>query len=386
MKILHVIPFVSEIYGGPSRAIFEMCRSQNQAGIATEILTTTCSREPDFREYADQSRLVQGVRVHFFKGVWGQYRYALKLGAWLRKNVRSYDLVHIHSIFNYPALATSRWTIHYKIPYIVRTQGILYDWCLKSISRYKKWFYLTLVENKTLKNAASIHFTTDHEKEGCRFEEFKKRCYTLPLGIERQKAGIEGELTDFHEKFPRLKGKKILLYLARLHSIKGLDLFLPAISDLLKKNTDWVFVIAGSGRADYVRSLVWQIKTLGLENRIFMPGHVSGKDKESFLRYSTAFVLPSYSENFGIAVVEAMQAGLPVVVSDRVAVGAEIVKYQAGLVFTLDDEAIRATVQKIMQQEGLREKMSQAGVRLVRDQYDWDRITTNQICIYKELV
>ncbi len=386
MRVLHVIPFVSEIFGGPSRAIFEMCRSQNEEGIISEIATTTCEWEPDFGKYVNQSAEVHGVQTHFFKGSLGKYRYSPMLKGWLKKNSRSYGLIHIHSLFNYPTLCASRAALRYRIPYIVRTQGILYGWCLENVSAYRKKFYLGLFEKKTLNKASLIHFTTAHEKERCYFPELKERSYVLPLGIEKKAQSLSFSEEDLLRKCPDLKGKKILLYLARLHKIKGLDLLLPAIAGCLKERSNWVFVIAGSGDPVYVRSLKKTIQSLRLERRVFMIGHVSGRDKEALLRYSSAFVLSSYSENFGVSIVEAMQAGLAVALSDQIAIAREAQEHGAGLVFSLKKEEIRLAVEKIMDDEDLRKRLSVAGKRFVGEQYNWKKITAEQIRIYQRII
>jgi len=374
MKILHVIPYIHKKYGGPSSAIIDICKEQKRQGIIPEVATTFFKGEKIY---------LKGIKVHSFQTNSKRYAISFKLRKWLINNIKNYDLIHIHSIFCYSTLIASKLARKNKIPYIIRTTGQLYIYALKNKSYIIKKICIALYEKKNLKHASAIHFTANDERKNIAINLNNKKSYVLPLGVENNK-NIPKRL--FNQYFKELKNKNILLFLSRIHPKKGLDVLIPSLREILIKNKAWVFVIAGSGEDKYTRKLKELVKKHKLIKKVFFTGFISGDKKSALLQYSDIFILPSHSENFGIAIIEAMQAGLPVLISDKVAISENLKINNASLIFSLNKKSIENKLNHAIKNIKLRNNLSLNGQKLVKKEYNWQVITKRQITIYKKMI
>lgn len=370
MKILHVVPSIAKEEGGPSKAVIEMCKEQNKQGIKSDILTT----------HKNNKRKVKNQKVYSFKSYLG-YKYSPKLKKWLKNNISGYDLLHIHTVFCYTTYLAAKQARRTNTPYIIRTIGQLYPWCLNQ-KKLKKKIYLELIERKNLENASLLHFTTEDEKENMGIN-IENDSYILPLGIKKTEK-IRKE--KFNELFPKLKDKKIILFLSRIHPKKGLDLSISSLERILKNKKEWVLVIAGDGPKRYVKKIKNLVEKLDLVEKVKFTGFVGGDKKQALLQNSEIFILPSHSENFGISVIEAMQSGTTVATSNNVGVYKDIKKENAGEVFSLDEKEIRESIRKLINNSKIRKKQGKKGKKIVKEKYSWNKITKKQINIYKNII
>ena len=386
MKVLHVIPALSSAYGGPSRAVLEMCRALATQGVEAEIATTNADGRKDLDVPLGRKINYLGVSTYFFpRSLKTEYKFSWPLTVWLKKNIRNYDLLHIHSIFCHPTVVAARLARKFGIPYLVRPAGMLDDWPLKQ-KQWRKWFYFNFIERKTLEEATAIHYTSEEEKRVSEKLGYSTRGVVIPLGIHADSKYDTVEKGMFREKFPQCVGKKLVVFLSRLHPKKGLELLVAAISQLSRIRDDFIWVIAGQGEDGYEAALKTRIQKSGLSSRTLFTGFLEGEDKCALLKDADIFVLPSYQENFGIAVVEAMQHRLPVVISDRVDLAEEINVYGAGLIIPLQSEKISFAFQTLLDNEELRKKMGEAGKKLVREKFDSKKMAERLIDLYKEIL
>lgn len=378
MKVLHVIPSISKIYGGPSGAVLDLCERLNQKGVAAEIATTTAMQAADYRYGDGDSAVIRGTRTIFFHRTLGEYKLSFSMKKWLEGNIRNYDLIHIHSIFCYPTVLAGSLARKNKIPYIVRPLGQLYPWSMTRKSALVKWLYMALFELKNIERANAIHFTTTDEMERAVIRN-KSRGFVVPNGCNQPEATAPDALERY---FSMLSGVKFVLFLGRVHPKKGLELLLSAMASACRPHPEWMFVIAGTGDEPYVASLHRRVNEQGLASRVIFVGHVEGEKKEALLGAARIFVLPSYSENFGIAVAEAMLRGLPVIVSDQVAVQGDIKEYNAGIVVECRSDRIAEALNRLMSDEEMRRLLGENARRLAESRYGWDKIVDRLIKIY----
>lgn len=369
MKILHVIPYIHPRYGGPSKAIIEMCKSQKDMGIDVEIATTHFHNE--------EPVLISSLKINFFPSYLGELKYSPELKKWLEKNIKKYDLVHIHTIFAYSTVIGTKLSRKYKIPHIIRTTGQLYEWCLNNKSKFRKKLWWHLFDKGSIKSADSIHYTTIEESRKIAYKIKPKSKYVLPIGLIKQK----NKIVDI----PLIKNKKYFIFLSRLNPIKGLDLLLPSIKEVLLKN-NYHLIIAGSGEEEYIQKLKKKISHLNLNNHVIFVGHVSGDTKYTLLKKARAFILPSHSENFGIAIIEAMAVGTPVLTSNKVGIYDDIINAKAGMVFSLKKDQIKFCCDKIINNDRFANSISENAKKLVEEKYNWSKITTKQIQIYQKII
>jgi glycosyltransferase involved in cell wall biosynthesis len=249
-------------------------------------------------------------------------------------------------------------------------------WSLSQRS-WKKQPYIALVERTHLRRAGAIHATSTDEGQNIAALGYGARVHVIPLGV------------DLPSGSPRAvrpaDGPLRLLFLSRLHPKKGLPLLLGAVAELSRGGANVELVVAGSGSEAYRAELSALCDRLGISERVRFLGHVEGDSKTEALRAADVFVLPSYQENFGIAIAEAMAAGVPVIVSDRVALADEIRSSGAGMVVPCEASAIAGAISRLGRAPEERYRMGENGIKLVRKRYSWDRTSRLLLDLYTQL-
>lgn len=372
MKVLHVIPSVSERSGGPAAAIVPMCRALQSQGVDVFLATTSHGLAPTF---ADGVTEHQGVPARFFPAQIGaSFKYSRPLTNWLKTNVQGFDVVHIHAVFNHASVAAASACRKFGVPYVVRPLGTLDPWSMEQKPGRKRIFW-SLVGKRMMAGSAAVHYTAVREKTATEESLGINHGRVIALGVD-----VEGssDATKAAEYFPALVGRKYVLTLSRLDPKKNVELMIEAFKVL--KDRGWSLVIAGDGPRNYVSTL--KQKAAGSENILFT-GWVEGEEKEALLRDAALFALPSSQENFGLSVMEAMARGIPVLVSPHVNLAQEIEAAKAGWVMELN--ALERGLAAVLDDETERAKRGKAAERFSR-QYSWQRTATELIELYRQLV
>jgi glycosyltransferase involved in cell wall biosynthesis len=376
MKVLHVIPSIAACYGGPSKVVIDTCRALRQAGIEAEIATTNADESADTPIPRELPAIVDDVPVYFFarQNRW-RYKFSWPLTQWLERNVHEYDLLHLHALFSYSTAAAAHFARKQSIPYIVLPHGMLAPWAIQR-NRFLKQYYLKLIEQKNLARAAAVQFTAEEELKASAFR--GRANFVLPyvLDLTKQKNG--------HRREPSCRPR--ILFLSRLHPKKGLDLLIQAAGKLAGEGKDFELLLAGNGDREYEEVLRAMIQRNHLAARTKFLGFVQGAEKTRLLHESDIFVLPSYEENFGIAVTEAMAAGLPVVISDRVNICDEVRSADAGLVTLPEPDALRLAIARLLSDQGLRAEMGARGAELVGNRFAMGAIAGETVMIYQDII
>lgn len=340
LKVLHVIPSISPRRGGPSQAAIEMVSALRLRGVDASILTTNDDCDSLLTDLPTGSwTTYSGVPVLAFPrwsppmGALKDYTYSSPLNRWLPDNIRKFDLLHVHALFAYPSTMAMMHARRARMPYLLRTIGQLSPWSLAQ-SKLRKQLMLYLIERRNLDAASFLHFTTPLERDEC-FTAFRKSfpSLVLPLGVR-----LPSLLPEDNFRKDGLR----LLFLSRLHPKKQLEVLLKALAlfQSAAPQIPWQLDIAGSGEPAYIASLQKLTTQLNLSHRCRWLGHVQGDAKTTLLQQADWFLLPSAAENFGIAVVEAMAAGTPVIVSPQVAVADLIAGAGAGIVCPSEPAAL----------------------------------------------
>jgi glycosyltransferase involved in cell wall biosynthesis len=381
MRVLHLVSSVSPICGGPTQAVLGACRSLRAWGVDAVIATTNAHmHEPsplgDCVEW-------EGVPVHFFAHQ-SPPMYALSYGLtrWLDQNVRRFDVVHAHSVFSYCTTAGSFYARKYGVPYIVAPEGTLDSFPLRK-SAFRKRIYLALIERHLLQGAAALDFKTAFEETSVDKLGLSVPRVVIPIGVSEPEAVSVDSVTAFRKRH-LLDGRFTLLSLSRLDPIKGIDLVIEALAKLRFPNY-FRLLVAGSGDKAYEKTLRDLVNARGLRSVVEFVGLLRGHDKQMALASADAFVLSSYHENFGLAVAEAMQAGLPVIVSDKVGLSSLVYKSGSGLVTKCSPDHIASGLLRMAEEEPLRRKMGENGKRLAKQQFDWNTIAKQMVAVYDDV-
>lgn len=384
MKILHVIPSLSPELGGPHLVAVNLVYALRQLGIDAEIvstdfgLTVPCHQRVD---YCFEGSL--SVPVWFLphdRPPLKEFIFSRAATTWLWQNVAKYDVLDNHYLFSYLptcAAAIARWK---KVPYTVRTMGQLAPWALSQSER-KKQIYTTLIERRNLTRAAAIHCTTVAEAKDIRHFGLKTPTVTLPLGVPLpvEIADAPAQLRDRYNIAPSCP---VVLFLSRIHYKKQPDLLLRSLKRIKEQGQPFHALIAGSGDEDYLDALKLLANALGIGEQVTFCGFVTGRDKDLLFQGSDLFALPSHSENFGIAVAEALVAQLPVVITPEVQISPDVARAEAGLVVEGTVEDFTSAIAQLLASPRLRREMGQQGAHLARTCYSWESIAKQLVVAY----
>ncbi|MEQ8971703.1 MAG: glycosyltransferase [Coleofasciculus sp. C1-SOL-03] len=387
MRVLHVIPSVSPALGGPTQVVLNLVQALREWGIDTEIVTTNDNGATVLDVPLNQRIEYKQVPVWFlprFSPPLKEFIFSAALTQWLWQHIQDYDILDNHYLFSYASTcagAIARW---YQTPYTVRTMGQLSPWALEQ-SRLKKQLYTFLIERHNLNRAAAIHCTSANEAQDVRKFGISTPTVTLPLGVNLLPDCPEAK-QNLHQSYGIPNQTPIVLFLSRLHYKKRPDLLIQALSQLTVKSYDFHLILAGSGEPDYVNYLQKLVASVGLTKNTSFAGFVTGEDKNLLLQGSDIFVLPSFSENFGVAVAEAMAAGLPVIVTPGVQISPEIAEAKAGLVVEGEVETLTDAIATLLNSPHLRHKLGENGKRLVSHRYSWKVIAQNLISVYTAII
>jgi len=328
MKILQIIGTLDTKYGGPVVALRDTIKIINEMGHSCEVVTLDAPNDPWLRDCQ--------TPYHALGPSLGKYRYTSLLLPWLTRESRSYDAIIIHGIWQYPTLAT--WIASQKVsfPYYVYVHGALNPWFKHQypLKHIKKWIYWLLAEYWVLRTARYVIFTSEEERRlaSQSFWLYKVNGRIVPYGIVAPPQEANQQLESFYQAYPMLKDKTFLLYLGRIHLMKGIDLLLRAFAELSSHNQDLMLVVAGQCSGSYFESLKGMAQALGISKKIVWTGFINGNVKWGALRAANAFVLASHAENFGVTVAESLACGTPVLISNKVNIWREIISSGAGLV------------------------------------------------------
>lgn len=387
MKILHVIPSIAKVRGGPSEAVIGIVKSLRSSGVNVEIVTTNDNGSELLDVPLNQWIEYEQVPVYFLPRFFLPMKEFIFSGAmtqWLWQHVREYNLIHTHYLFSYVSTCAGAIARQQKVPYVVSTIGQLHPWALAQ-SRRKKEIYTFLLERRNLNRAAAIHCTSMGEAEDVRNFGIATPTLALPLGVDAPR-GWPGVKQKLHDIYQIPATTPIVLFLSRLHYKKRPDLLIESLARLTEQNSEFHLILAGSGEPEYLNYLHNLVSSKGLTSQTTFAGFVSGEDKDILLQGADIFVLPSFSENFGVAVAEAMAVGLPVIVTPNVQIAAEIATEQAGLVAEGEVESMSGAIARLLQSPELRQQLGSNGQRLARSRYSWKAIATNFETVYRSII
>jgi len=353
-----------------------MCRALEEQG--TEVVIA-CTDHGVAKQQQQQGQVYREVNTMFFPAQWGDsFKYSRPLKQWLNENVATFDVVHIHAVVNHACLAAARACFKERVPYIVRPLGTLSPWGMKQKS-LRKTLLWRLAGRQMLSRAAAVHYTATAEKMATEQSLRLNHGCVIPLGVTVENNGnaLAGELTDL---------TPYILVLSRLHPKKGLDVFLDAFLSLVQQSeyAHWRLVLAGEGPEDYVKLLRDKVKGHRSERTVTFTGWLEGEQKTTYLRNAALLSLPSYYENFGLCVMEAMACGVPVLVSRHVNLAEDIQAVQAGWITEVDQYALERTLAEALRSPEERSKRGNSGKQLAT-RFTWPNVATQLNELYRQV-
>ena len=323
-KVLRIISSINPKFGGPSKTIIDSSILLTTQGFKVDILTS----DPVYSNFF-KSRNIKIIN----KGpALGNYSFNFSLFFWLLKNKKNYDHFIVHGIWEFNTLIAR---LLLKNKYFVFTHGQLDPYFMsEKLKKFKKQIYWFFVEKQNLLCSKSLLLTSENEKNLLKntfvnTKDIKKKI--IGYGIIKPSYNKIAAKKDFYKKFPKLKGKKFLLYLGRFHEKKGCEILLKALKKLSDENIKFNILIAGPDN-DYKKKLIELSKNYNLTKQIHWSGMLLKNLKWGAISLSKAMVLASHGENFGVSIVESLSCSKPVLTTNKVNIYKKIIKYKSGYI------------------------------------------------------
>lgn len=368
MKILHVVSLINASTGGPAVSVTRLASEQAAVGHDVALV---CLDYPHLGPAVE----APGVRLVSVPGtplaVWGR-GWSPALRRTIFEEARRADVVHNHGLWMWPNACARQAAAAAGRPLVISPRGMLDTWSLRR-SRLRKAVAWRLFEKRNLESAALFHVTSAHEEGNVRDAGLSQPVVMAPNGIDLPVLASKPPRADLEHRWPRLRGARWVVFLSRLHPKKGLDVLVQAWAQLRRggASPDAVLVIAGPDLTGYRGEVEGLIAAHGLGDSVVLTGEVRGRDKDVLLGHAEVFVLPSYSENFGIVIGEAMAWARPVIASKATPWGA-VADVGAGWWVEPRAETVAAALEDALGRmpEEL-DRMGASARRLVETQYTW---------------
>lgn len=397
MRILHVIPTLSSEAGGSREACLSLCRELTRQGHEATVYSTDLGSVGKVPPKLYEPVELEGVQVRFFPVQRPRsYVSSYSLANALRRDIPSFDIVHIHSLYRFHFVVATWLCRLYGVPYLIKPHGSL-DPFLFRTRRSVKWVHEVLFERPAFKRAAGVHFTALEEmtlaaSTGVFGSAVDQANLTIPNGViipEGVDLDPEAQQADpaaFLARYPESRGKKRILCLGRVNFKKGLDILARAFAILCKQRDDLQLVIAGPDDEGYGRQVRGWLEEGGVSGRTTWTGMLVGSEKFAAFKAADIFVLPSYTENFGYVIVEAMSMGVPVVTTNKVNIWKEIAEAQAGVIVNCDPQEVAAAVSTLLENAELARAMARRAKILATETFSIASAGAQALRVYEEIL
>ena len=380
MRVLHVTNSLAAAEGGVVEAVRGWTAAQARLGLEITLLAPVTAQE---------SSLIrpEGVIVETFPASWlarWWNGYAPKLKDAASRAVAGVDLVHLHNLWHYPQFATYLACRRQGIPYVVTPHGTLKPAALR-YKALRKRVFMTLFQRWVLRHAAALHAITNEEADHFRRFSPNVPIVVLPNGVDVNAFQDLPPRPVLDQRFPTLQGHRVILFLGRLHSIKRLDVLCRAFVRLASERGDVRLLVAGHDSTGYSETLRKILASDDALDKVVFAGFLEGELKLAALGGADLFVLPSQTEVRGLAALEAMVCGLPVVISEQCDFP-EAVHARAALAVDMTPESLTATLIDLLDDPQRRREMGDRARRFVEKGFDWTPLAKQMASLYERVV
>lgn len=378
IQVCHVVASINRNTGGPAVTSVRLAQAQAQTGISTTLATL------DYAEHGPQVR-TDGVELitipanqltRRFRG------YSPSLQRILMENTREkFNIIHNHGLWMFPNWYARQAAIHAAIPLVIKPCGMLESWSLGR-SRSKKFLAWHLFEHTNLQSANLFHATSEAEAVSIRALGLRQPIAIVPNGIDIPDLSSLPNRSLLEKRFPELRGRRWLLFLSRIHPKKGIAELLQAWQAIHNQFAGWQLILAGPDLDGYEVALRQMVSDRGLGECVTFTGMLTGEDKFCAVGNADLFVLPTHSENFGIAIAEALAHGCPVITT-KAAPWQDLQNHHCGWWIDNDVNALSAALADAVQlSEQERQAMGNRGRQLMESKYSWDHVAEQMIEAY----
>lgn len=383
MRILHTISSIAPSGGGPIEGIQQLAAVNKTYGHDVELVSLD---EPG----ADYVKAFP-IPIHAMGRGYLRYQYNSRYVPWLREHAKDYDVVIVNGIWQYHSFGAWRALRNHSTPYVVYTHGMLGPWFKRRypLKHLKKLLYWPWAEYRVLRDAAAVLFTCEMERILAResFSRYKVNEVVVNYGTSGPQNIPNRGVDEFRARYTELQGKRLAIFMGRLHEIKGCDLLLQAFAKVLAPNPEWHLLVCGPDQAGGMAKMQTLAAKLGITERVTFTGMVRGELKWGALHAAEIFVLPSHHENFGIVVAEALACGVPTLISNQVNIYSEVEQDGAGLVADDTEEGTCEMLRKWTNMSaGEQQQMKANTTRCFRNRFEIHNASMNLLSVLSLVV
>jgi glycosyltransferase involved in cell wall biosynthesis len=380
-----VIPAIAARQGGPAYAVVNLSAALQASGcestiFATDLLRPAAARSQSRARADDLPELAAVTDVHLFRAEFPRrFAYSGQLARALYDKLGTYDVLHIHSLYLFPQLAAFLAAQRRGVPYVVSPHGVLNE-VIRRQRRRLKLINDFLWLRRMLDRAGGLHYTCEAEARNAIDLRLRAPSFIVPNGIAFDELNGPSQPERFRQRFfPGFSGD-IVLSLGRIARVKGLDVLVRAFAQLEASSSR--LAIVGPDDEEFIPVLIDLARRLRIHDRVVFTGELRGSDRLDALAAASVCALPSKTENFGHAIVEAMAAGLPVVLSGDVALADEIKGRNAGLVVSRAPNSFASAVNHLLSDSGARVVIAERARNFAK-RFDWSEVTPKLLTMYE---
>ena len=385
MKILLVSPtFPPRRFGGMTIASYNLGKSLVELGHGVTVYTTDVNDTHSRIRDAEGVKSMEGMHVRYFKNLINllaarRLYLPKRLVTVTKTELKNFDVIHLNEFRSLLSIIVHHYAKKYSIPYVLQAHGSVGTYFQKGVL---KRVFDRIWGCRILKDASKVIALTPIEAEQYKSMGISEhKIEIVPNGIDLSKFDNLPERGEFRRKYGLASEQRIILYLGRIHKIKGLDLLVKAFADLSKPLNDIKLVIVGPDDG-YLPPLKQLIADLGISDKVLFTRPLYGQEKLKAYVDADVYVLPSVYETFPIAVLESWACGTPVVVTDRCGI-ADVIDGQAGLVVPYDKEQLQHTLLRMLDDDKMRLRFGEKGKLLVHEKFSLEKIAEQVEGVYR---
>jgi len=341
---------------------------------------TICTTNKDVQINCDVGYSIKnGVKIYRFPIKYlKRWAFAPRLFFFLKERIRSYDIVHIWSIFGFHSFVTANFAKRYGIPFIVSPHGNLSPVAMQK-NKLLKTICLKIFEHTSFNETSAIHCSTEIDKQWPYLKSISnKNIFVVPIGIHQPPAQLSNSNIVLYNNY--------ILFLGRIHQIKGLKFLCDIISTLPNSCKSTKLLLAGPDNDNYLEKILLYAKQKGIFEKIVYVGNLGEIEKYEYIRKARFLVLPSYSENFGIVVIEAMACGVPVVVSDKCNIKIYVEKANCGFVIPHEIKSFQDKFILLLTNLEVRYSLGQNGLKYYKNNLTIEKAASKMLMKYEDII
>jgi glycosyltransferase involved in cell wall biosynthesis len=379
LQVCQIVASINREVGGPAITVPKLAESLAKQGAKCKLITL------DYQHLGSQMPAPGVSIINLPAPVWTRAMrgWSSPLRSRLLEEARGMDVLHSHGVWMFPNLYARQAAIRLRIPLVLSPRGMLEEWSLGR-SRIKKFIAWHLSERANLTAAALLHATSDAEASSLRKLGLRQPIAIIPNGVDLPADELPFDRKILESRHPELIDRRWLLFLSRIHPKKGVAELLTAWREVENRFPNWQLILAGPDLDGYAAAA--RARSRGIEGRVTFTGMLTGREKRSAFSNSDLFILPTHSENFGLAVAEALAAGLPVITT-KGAPWRELETWRCGWWIDLNEaELVRSIGTAMGLSPGLLREMGRRGRELMARKYSWQGVGQQMFDAYKWLL